>query len=73
MTHKEFLTQLGIEIQVARLRRKVTRQQLIKLTGLSDNCISSIENGKAGSSIVNYKRIADALGMKISELFIFVE
>lgn len=73
MTHKEFLTQLGIEIQVARLRRKMTRQQLVKLTGLSEACIMNIENGKSNGLISNYKRICDALGIKISELFIFVE
>lgn len=73
MTHKEFIQQVGLEIQVARLRRKITRPQLVKLTGLSKACIASIEGGKAGANILNYKRVTDALGMKMSDLFIFVE
>ena len=66
MTHKEFLNQVGIEIQVARIRRKVTRPQLAKLTALSEGCIANIETGKSGALILTYKRIAEALGMKVS-------
>jgi DNA-binding XRE family transcriptional regulator len=63
MTHEEFLTHIGMEFKVARVRKNLTRPELSKLTGLSNNAIKSVEDGKQDCHILTYKRLFDALGM----------
>ena len=68
MTNEEFLTNVGMEFKVARVRKDLTRPQLAKLTGLSIDCIGDVENGKVDAHILTYKRLFDALGMKVETL-----
>jgi transcriptional regulator with XRE-family HTH domain len=37
MTHTDYLKQIGTEIKIARIRKNLSRPQLVKLTGLSIN------------------------------------
>jgi DNA-binding XRE family transcriptional regulator len=68
MTNEELLTHLGVEFKVARIRKKLTRPQLSKLTGISTDSIGRLENGKHDCHILTYKRLYDALDMDISKL-----
>lgn len=68
MTDKEFLQALGMELRVARIRQKLSIQQLSDKTGLSKDCIGDIELGKNDSHILTYKRIAGALGVELSAI-----
>ena len=51
-----------------RNRRGLTLEQLAELTGLSPGQISKIENNKRGWSRESLESLADALGVKVSEL-----
>jgi len=68
MTNEEFLKHLGIEFKVARVRKKLTRPELSKLTGLSAAAIGSVENGNQDCHILTYKRLYDALEMDMKVL-----
>lgn len=73
MTHKQYLQNIGMELKVARTRQRLTTIELGKITGLTRECINQIESGKNDFKILTVKRIADALNIKLSQLFIFVE
>lgn len=68
MTNKEFLEAIGIEIKVARVRKKMTIQQVAHITKLTVGSISLIEMGKKDSHILTYKRITDALEIDLKSL-----
>lgn len=68
MTNEEFLTNIGMEFRIARVRKKLTIPQLAEKTGLSGNAISALENGKYDSHILTYKRLFDALEMDMKVL-----
>lgn len=63
MTNEEFLTNVGMEFRVARVRKKLSVPQLSKQTGLSESAISNLENGKKDCHILTYKRVFEALEM----------
>lgn len=67
MTNKEYLSQIGLEIRVARTRKRMTAKAVGKLCGLHESTISEIELGKNDAHILTYKRIADALGVSIKD------
>ncbi len=69
MTHKDFLEQVGIEIKVARVRRKLSVPDVCKLTGLGRSCVQSVESGKTDVKLLTLKRLADALGVDMAMLF----
>lgn len=68
MTNEEFLSNVGMEFKVARIRKKKSIPQLAKETGLSEAAIGSLENGKYDSRILTYKRLFDALEMDLAKL-----
>jgi len=68
MTHKDFLIQVGLEIKVARIRRRMSIADLSKSTGLCINALNKIESGKNDSKILTYKRITDALGIELATI-----
>lgn len=65
MTNEDFLTHLGIEFKVARVRKNLSRSQLAENTGLSAAAIGNVEMGKKDCHILTYKRLYDALEMKV--------
>jgi transcriptional regulator with XRE-family HTH domain len=65
MTNEELLTHLGIEFKVARIRKKQTIKQVSEKTGLSEQAIGDLENGKTDCHILTYKRVFDALEMDV--------
>lgn len=65
MTHKEFLQKVGMEFRIARIRKGLIINDISKMTGLSREAISKIENGKTDTKILSYKRMADALEIEM--------
>lgn len=53
-----------------RLGKKLTQENVAEGAGLHPNYISSVERGERNISICNIERIACALGVHITELFI---
>ena len=68
MTNEEFLTHVGMEFRVARIRKKKSIPQLAKETGLSVSAIGNLENGNVDGRILTYKRLFDVLEMKLETL-----
>lgn len=67
MTHKEYLTKVGIEMKVARIRKGLSARQVGELTGLGKGTIAGLERGAHDTRILTYKRIADALGVEMKD------
>lgn len=64
---------VGTEIRSLRNARRITLQELGRLTGLSIGCLSQIERGLSKPTIDVLKKIAHALGVTISWFFRPVE
>ena len=61
---------LGVKIKELRTKRGLSLSALSKMTGFTRSFISQIENEKTSPSIASLIKIADALNVKISELFL---
>jgi transcriptional regulator with XRE-family HTH domain len=58
-----------MQIRAIRHRKKLTIQALAKKAGnMSYTFLSNVETGKADPSLSTLKRLADALGVSVSEL-----
>ena len=49
--HQRILADLGENLKLARLRRKLSAQQVAERAGVSRSTLSLMENGSAGSSL----------------------
>ncbi|MGN9910046.1 helix-turn-helix domain-containing protein [Phytohabitans sp. LJ34] len=62
------LVELGRRIQAARLDRALTLQALAEAASVSVSMLSSVERGQKAPTIVVLARIADGLGVPLTEL-----
>lgn len=65
------LLQLGQKIRYERLKRKFSQEELEEKSSVSRRTISEIERGNADIRYTNLYQIAEAFGLKISELLDF--
>lgn len=65
------LLQLGQKIRYERLKRKFSQEDLEEKSSISRRTISEIERGNADIRYTNLYQIAEAFGLKISELLDF--
>lgn len=65
------LLQLGQKILYERLKRKFSQEDLEEKSSVSRRTISEIERGNADIRYTNLYQIAEAFGLKISELLDF--
>ncbi|MEZ4699443.1 MAG: XRE family transcriptional regulator [Rhodothermales bacterium] len=63
------LVQLSQRIRVLRTLRGYTLEQVSELTGLTRGVLSKVENFRVTPSLATLAKIADALGVTMSELF----
>jgi transcriptional regulator with XRE-family HTH domain len=66
-----FVLQFGQRVRFLRQQKGHSQQHFANLCDLELSQINRIELGKITTSIVHAKIIADALGVKVSELFDF--
>ena len=71
--HEEIRVAYGKAVRAIRQDKKISQEELGDLCGLHRTYISDIELGKRNVSLENIDKIAHALQMKKSELFIEVE
>lgn len=64
---------VGERLRVIRNRRRQTLREVADRAGLSESFLSQVERGRASASVASLRRIADALGVAISDLFQPVE
>ncbi len=62
------LTDLGQAVREARLNVKLSQEGLADQAQLDRSYMGGIERGEHNLSVMNLKRVADALGMQPSEL-----
>ena len=60
---EDILKQLGCNIRIARLRRKLSREQLAERIGLSRYVLADIEKGKPTTAIAAYLGALWVLGL----------
>jgi len=60
---------LGNRIRSLRKSRKLTLVKIAKTTGIDQATLSRIENGKMTGTLDSHMRIADALGIRLSDLY----
>jgi len=61
---------LGGKIKGLRQSSQLTLKQLAEKVGCSDAYLSQVENAKVSPSIASLKKIAEALGAKITDFFV---
>ncbi len=60
---------VGIRLRQLREGRKVSMRTLAQMSGLSANALSMIERGKTSPSVSTLYRLADALGVPVTDFF----
>lgn len=60
---------LGSRIRKLRLKTGLSQEKFSLKIGMDRTYFASVEAGKRNISIVNIKKIADGLGVTLSELF----
>lgn len=68
--HLKILSQLGENIRLARLRRKMSTEQVAQRAGISRMTLYSIEQGAPTTSLGNYFQVLVALGLDSDFLMI---
>lgn len=69
----DILKSFGVTVRKMRLLNGISQETFADLCDLHRTYVSDIELGKRNVSLENIDRIADALGISISELFKEVE
>lgn len=64
---------LGVKLEELRKQRGLTLQQVADESGLSKSFVSQVESATSRPSIASLKRIGDALGTTLAELFMELE
>ena len=67
------LKQLGLNIQRERKKRSLSQEKLAELAGLHRTYMGMVERGERNVSILSLKKIADALGLTVSDLTLKIE
>lgn len=61
---KKIMAELGENIKLARLRRKLSAQQVAERAGISRSTLNSIEKGYEGVGIGYYLNVLNVLGLE---------
>jgi transcriptional regulator with XRE-family HTH domain len=65
---KDVMIIFGRKLKEIRIKKNISQEELAFRSGLHRTYISSIERGQRNISIVNIKKIADALDVDVSDL-----
>src|ERR671931_2225855 len=60
---------VGERLRAIRRSRRATLRTIAERSGLSESFLSQVERGRSNASIASLRRIADALGVSIADLF----
>ncbi len=60
---------VGERLRAIRRMRRCTLRTVAERSGLSEGFLSQVERGRSNASIASLRRIADALGVSVSDLF----
>jgi transcriptional regulator with XRE-family HTH domain len=60
---------VGERLRLLRQSRRATLRTIAARSGLSESFLSQVERGRSSASIASLRRIADALGVSMADLF----
>ncbi len=60
---------VGERLRAIRRLRRCTLRTVAERSGLSESFLSQVERGRSNASIASLRRIADALGVSVADLF----
>lgn len=63
------MNELGKKIRTIRKAKKITLVELAKITGVAQASLSRIETGIMTGTVESHKKIAEALGISIADLY----
>jgi transcriptional regulator with XRE-family HTH domain len=69
MNNQKIYKQFGNNVKKNRVRRNLSQEKLAELSDLHRTYIGGIERGERNLSLKNIYKIAEALNIKVSELF----
>jgi len=61
-----------MSLREARKERGLSQVDLVKISGIRQSTLSQYENGQRLPTIGNAKKLADALGMTVDEIFLLL-
>jgi XRE family transcriptional regulator, aerobic/anaerobic benzoate catabolism transcriptional regulator len=64
----EFLTGLGLRVRTAREERGLSRRVLAEAADVSERYLAQLESGEGNASVILLRRVAKALGMRLTDL-----
>lgn len=70
MNDKEILDLIGLNVKVWRTKKRLTQAQLAEIIDVHEKYIGKIESGKQNITMKTLNRIANAFGIKPSDLFV---
>lgn len=65
----EFLKWFGGRLREIRHMKGLSQEELAGLAGIDRTYVGGVERGERNLSVLNVKRISDALGINIKDLF----
>lgn len=63
-----YLKQVGLRVKLLRVTRGLSQEELGVTSGVSRVTVGSIERGDHPASVLAYRRLAGAFGVRVSEL-----
>lgn len=66
---KDILKKFGEKVREERLKKKLSQEQLADLAGVHRTYIGMIERAEKNITLENIEKIANALKIKVSEIF----
>ncbi|MGG5742213.1 helix-turn-helix domain-containing protein [Bacillus cereus group sp. IBL03679] len=72
MENIDIKEQFGMSIKYYRNKKGISQEKLAEITGLHRTYISEVERGNRNISLINISKIATALDINVSDLFIYI-
>lgn len=67
--HDDFLQWFGARVRGLRLQKNLSQEELAQRAGIDRTYVGGVERGERNLSLLNVKRLADALGVNAKDLF----